>query len=253
MLMVTASRSGEEKLRWSRTRGSPGTQAQILVYQASLDKISFAQALVECLESRGDRPSVQVFQHSYGAGEFMFSSTEQPQSIAACDTRGRGYLGLSAVAIVGHIPAHTQCGNGFIFRQATLRSCGRRHPFASEQQQRRISETAWGEDDNAPALERMGSGGGVSQNNAFRRPSWQTGPGQTVQHDGTLQESWLPPSTNPVSALTDCARFRHFSGGIPNIAITTKGLVARSWWHQRIRPIVAAGNGARRSGPTTTG
>jgi subtilase family serine protease len=86
-----------------------------------------------------------------------------------------------------------------------------------------------------------GSGGGVSQNNNFKRPSWQVGPGTTNHYDGTtslvLTDSLQPVvAPNGLRQVPDVA-----AAAYPNIAIYFQGTWYRVGGTSAAAPIWAAG------------
>ncbi len=221
-------------------------QAQILVYQASLDNTSFAQALVDVLNRVATDHRVQVLSISYGTGEAMFSSTEQAAINRSLRTLAAE--GVSVFISSGDCGAYSQR-----IHNVAMVSFPASAPYAIavggthlqvNNNNVRVSETAWGGDDGAPACQNeWGSGGGVSQNDAFRRPSWQVGPGTTSQYDGTFSGVLAPtiPPT-PLSAPNGLRQVPDIAAAAyPNIAIYYKGALLAAGGTSAAAPIVAAG------------
>jgi subtilase family serine protease len=221
-------------------------QAQILVYQASLDNTSFAQALVDVLNRVATDHRVQVLSISYGTGEFMFSSTEQAAINRSLRTLAAE--GISVFISSGDCGAYSQRVHNvamvsFPASAPYAIAVGGTHLQVNDNNVR-VSETGWGDDNGAPACQNeWGSGGGVSQNDAFRRPSWQTGPGTTNQYDGTLSgvlAATIPPT--PLSAPNGLRQVPDISAAAyPNIAIYYKGSWLAAGGTSASAPIVAAG------------
>jgi kumamolisin len=109
----------------------------------------------------------------------------------------------------------------------------------------RTSETVWGAGDNLPVCSNnWGSGGGVSENTDFKRPSWQTGTGTTTRYDGALSHVFIRPldfaatvsAPNGLRQVPDVA-----AAAFPNIAIYYKGAWVASGGTSAATPIWAAG------------
>jgi kumamolisin len=221
-------------------------QAQILVYQAGIDNTSFAQALVDVLNRVGTDHRVQVLSISYGAGEFMFSTTEQAAINRSLRTLAAE--GISVFISSGDCGAYSQR-----IHNVAMVSFPASAPYAIavggthlqvNNNNIRVSETAWGDDNGAPACQNeWGSGGGISQNDAFHRPAWQKGPGTTNQYDGTLSgvlAATIPPT--PLSAPNGLRQVPDIAAAAyPNIAIYYKGSWLAAGGTSASAPIVAAG------------
>ncbi|HVB60536.1 MAG TPA: hypothetical protein VNE61_05005 [Ktedonobacteraceae bacterium] len=108
----------------------------------------------------------------------------------------------------------------------------------------RASETAWGQNDGAPLCQNeWGSGGGVSQNSAFKRPNWQTGLGTTTQYNGAPFVTTLPGPLSPtVTAPNGLRQVPDVAAAAyPNIAIYYKGAWLAAGGTSAAAPIWAAG------------
>jgi kumamolisin len=223
-------------------------KANILVYQASTDNTSFVQAMVDLLNRVATDHQVQVLSISYGTAESNFSSTEM-------DAINRSLRTLAAEGISVFISSG-DCGAYTLrIRQPQIAEVAfpASAPYAIavggthlqvNNNNARTSETVWGDDDGAPICQNeWGSGGGVSQNPDFKRPSWQVGKGTTTQYDGTSQGVFiatLPPeplkAPNGLRQVPDVA-----AAAFPNIAIYYNGAWYASGGTSAAAPIWAAG------------
>jgi kumamolisin len=223
-------------------------QANILMYQASTDNTSFAQAMVDLLNRVGTDHSVQVLSISYGAAESSFSSSEM-------DAVNRSLRTLAAEGISVFISSG-DCGAYTLrIRQPQVAEVAfpASAPYAIavggthlqvNNNNVRTSETVWGDDDGSLICQNQwGSGGGVSQDTAFKRPSWQIGKGTTTQYDGTSKAVFtatLPPepvkAPNGLRQVPDVA-----AAAYPNIAIYYNGTWYASGGTSAAAPIWAAG------------
>lgn len=223
-------------------------QANILVYQASTDNTSFAQALVDLLNRVATDHQVQVLSISYGTAESAFSQSEMAavnRSLRTLATEG-----ISVFISSGDCAAYSlrlrqpQVAEvSFPASAPYAISVGGTHLQVNDQNVR-TSETVWGDDDGAPVCQNeWGTGGGVSQNTEFKRPSWQVGPGTTTQYDGTSKAVFtatLPPepvvAPNGLRQVPDVA-----AAAYPNIAIYYNGSWYASGGTSAAAPIWAAG------------
>jgi kumamolisin len=86
-----------------------------------------------------------------------------------------------------------------------------------------------------------GSGGGVSQNRAFKRPTWQVGPGTATRYDGS-PGSILTPAFIPVSAPNGLRQVPDLAAAAyPNIAFYYRGAWLAAGGTSAAAPIIAAG------------
>jgi len=236
-------------------------QAQILDYQASLSNTSFAQALVDVFNRVATDHRVQVLSVSYGAGEDTFSSSEQ-------DAVNRSLRNLAAEGISVFISSG-DCG-AFSYRvsHVAMVSFPASAPYAIavggthlqvNNSDVRTGEDVWSDNDGAPLCQNeWGSGGGVSQNSDFKRPSWQLGPGTTNHYNGAsslvftfnAQPVFAP---NGLRQVPDVA-----AAAYPNIDIFYMGLLFRVGGTSAAAPIWAAGallvdQGLQQQGKTLLG
>lgn len=221
-------------------------QAHILVYQGNTDTTSFAQGLLDVFNRVATDQRVQVLSVSYGTDENKFSTTEQ-----AAINRSLERLAAEGIAV---FISSGDCGAyslrvqhvaivSFPASAPYAISVGGTHLLVNENNQR-TSETAWSVQDNAPVCQNeWGSGGGVSQNPDFHRPSWQVGPGTTNQYDGTqsaVLTATLPPL--PVSAPNGLRQVPDVAAAAyPNIAIYYQGAWVAAGGTSAAAPIWAAG------------
>ena len=222
--------------------------AQILDYQADTNSVSFAQALVDVFNRVATDHRVQVLSVSYGTGENSFSSPE-------LDAVNRSLRTLAAEGISVFISSGDCGAYALRLRQPQIAevSFPASAPYAIavggthlqvNSNGTRVSETAWGGDDGLPVCQNdWGSGGGVSQENSFHLPSWQTGPGTTNQYDGSADNvltTAFPPTPvvapNGLRQVPDVA-----AAAYPNIAIYYQGSWIASGGTSAAAPIWAAG------------
>src|SRR5579884_1401567 len=240
-------------------------QANIFMYQADTDNTSFAQAMVDLLNRVGTDHQVQVLSISYGTAESSFSASEM-------DAINRSLRTLAAEGISVFISSG-DCG-AYTLRirqpQVAEVSFPASAPYAIavggthlqvNDNNVRTSETVWGDDDGSLICQNQwGSGGGVSQNTDFKRPSWQVGKGTTTQYDGTSKgvfTATLPPeplkAPNGLRQVPDVA-----AAAYPNIAIYYSGTWYASGGTSAAAPIWAAGatlinQAMQQSGKSTLG
>jgi kumamolisin len=221
-------------------------KAQILDYQAEQGNVSFAQELVDVFNRVAADHKVQVLSVSYGTGEDSFSASEQ--AAVNRSLRNLAAMGVSVFISSGDCGAftlrvHNIAEVSFPASAPYAIAVGGTHLQVSDSNVR-TSEDAWGGDDGAPLCHNeWGSGGGVSQNQAFKRPSWQVGPGTTISYDGS---SSAPPTLNPalipVSAPNGLRQVPDLAAAAyPNIAIYYRGAWLAAGGTSAAAPIVAAG------------
>lgn len=221
-------------------------QAHILDYQAGTNDgaISFAQALVDVFNRVAADRKVQVLSVSYGTGDNSFSQSEQ--AAVNRSLRNLAAEGISVFISSGDCGAYSQRVQhlamvSFPASAPYAISVGGTHLQVTTSSAR-SSEDVWRDDDGAPTCQNeWGSGGGVSQNPDFKRPSWQVGPGTNNQYDGASRAvvtSNLTPVTAPngLRQVPDVA-----AAAFPNISIYYQG----SWYAfggtSAAAPIWAAG------------
>lgn len=204
-------------------------RAQILDYQVGTNNgdISFAQALVDLFTRVATDRRVQVLSVSYGTGDGTFSASEQ-------DAVNRQLRTLAAEGISVFISSG-DCG-AFSERisNVAMVSFPASAPYAISvggthlqvtAANTRASEDVWSDNDGAALCQNeWGSGGGVSQNPDFKRPSWQVGPGTTSHYDGSsnlvFTTSFAPVvAPNGLRQVPDVA-----AAAYPNIAINYQGV-----------------------------
>ncbi len=219
-------------------------QAHIIDYQADINNTSFAQALVDVFNRVASDHRVQVLSVSYGTGEDMFSASEQVA--VARSLRTLAAEGISVFISSGDCGAYSQRIHNlavvsFPASAPYAIAVGGTHLQVSNALTR-TSETAWGSDDGAPVCQNeWGSGGGVSQNSAFKRPHWQSGAGINSHYDGTLQ-AVLTPDLIPVSAPNGLRQVPDVAAAAyPNIAIYYQGAWLDAGGTSAAAPIWAAG------------
>lgn len=218
-------------------------KAQILDYQADVNNTSFAQSLINVLNRVAADHEVQVLSVSYGAGEDAFSTSEQVainRSLRTLAAEGISVFISSGDCGAFSLRVHNVAVVGFPASAPYAIAVGGTHLLVNNSGVR-TSEDAWGGDDGAPLCNNeWGSGGGVSQDPAFIRPSWQIGPGTTTHYDGTpiIRTSSFDPviAPNGLRQVPDLA-----AAGFPNIAIYYKGTWLAAGGTSAAAPIVAAG------------
>jgi len=221
-------------------------QATILDYQADTSNTPFAQALVDVLNRVATDHKVQVLSISYGTYEDSFSASEMAavnrslEVLAAegisvfvssgdCGAFSQRLQNVASVSFPASAPYAIAVGGTYLQVNAS---------------NQRASETAWGQNDGAPLCQNeWGSGGGVSQNSAFKRPGWQTGPGTTTQYNGapfvTTQPGPLSPTVTAPDGLRQVPDVA--AAAYPNIAIYYKGAWLAAGGTSAAAPIWAAG------------
>ena len=222
-------------------------QAQILDYQTDGQSTSFAQSLVDVFNRVASDHKVQVLSVSYGTYESSFSDSE----LAAVNQSLRTLAaeGISVFISSGDCGAFTQRLRGIA---AVSFPASAIYAIAVGGTQLQVNdsnvrtrETAWGAGDDLPLCSNdWGSGGGVSQNSAFKRPSWQVGPGMTTQYDGSLDHVFTKPLgfDSPVTAPNGLRQVPDLAAAAyPNISIYYKGAWVNSGGTSAAAPIVAAG------------
>jgi len=219
-------------------------KAQILDYQADVNKTPFAQALVDVFNRVATDDKVQALSVSYGASEDALSTTEEAainkslRTLAAegisvfissgdCGAYSRRIHNIAVVSFPASAPYAIAVGGTYLqVSDSNLRT----------------SEVAWGGDDGASACQNeWGSGGGVSQNSLFKRPPWQAGRGTTAHYDGGLGNVFTP-SFAPVVTPNGLRQVPDLSAAaFPNIAIYYRGVWLAAGGTSAAAPIVAAG------------
>ncbi|HVB23964.1 MAG TPA: S53 family peptidase [Ktedonobacteraceae bacterium] len=221
-------------------------KAQILDYQANINNTSFAQALVDVFNRVASDDKVQVLSVSYGEYEDAFSGSEQ--AAVNRSLRTLAAEGISVFVSSGDCGAYSER-----IKNIAVVSFPASAPYAIAvggthlqvgSNNTRTSETTWGQDSLFPLCDNnWGSGGGVSQNSAFKRPSWQVGPGTTNHYDGSsgLVFSSLFGFT-PVKAPNGLRQVPDVSAAAyPNIAIYYQGAWLAAGGTSAAAPIWAAG------------
>lgn len=221
-------------------------QARILDYSAGTDNgnIPFAQALVDVFNRVAADREVQVLSVSYGTGDGMLSVSEQNAVNRALRTLAAE--GISVFISSGDCGAYSEriqniAMVSFPASAPYAIAVGGTHLRVTDKNAR-ASETVWGENDGAPLCQNeWGSGGGVSQNPDFKRPSWQVGPGTTSHYDGTSRlvlTAGLTPvvAPNGLRQVPDVA-----AAAYPNIAIYYQGTWYAFGGTSAAAPIWAAG------------
>ena len=222
-------------------------KAQILDYQTDGKSTSFAQSMVDVFNRVATDHKVQVLSVSYGTFESAFSSTE----LAAVNRslRSLSAEGISVFISSGDCGAYSQrlphiAVVSFPASAVYAIAVGGTHLQVNDSNVR-TSETAWGPGDDLPLCSNdWGSGGGVSENPDFKRPSWQVGPGTTTQYDGSLSHVFIRPldfaatvvAPNGLRQVPDVA-----AAAYPNIAVYYKGAWVASGGTSAAAPIWAAG------------
>ncbi len=217
-------------------------QAHILVYQAG--GTPFARELLDVFNRVATDHRVQVLSVSYGTGEDAFSVSEQ--SAINRSLRTLAAEGISVFISSGDCGAYSERVHNlamvsFPSSAPYAIAVGGTHLQVNDNNVR-SSETAWGQDDGAAVCQNeWGTGGGVSQNSGFHRPSWQVGPGTTTHYDGSgrvvLTSSLAPVSApNGLRQVPDVA-----AAAYPNIAIYYQGAWVRGGGTSAAAPIWAAG------------
>jgi kumamolisin len=219
-------------------------KAQILDYQAQQGKVSFAQELVDVFNRVATDHKVQVLSVSYGTGEDSFSTSQQ--AAINRSLRNLAAMGVSVFISSGDCGAfttrvHNIAEVSFPASAPYAIAVGGTHLQVGNSNVR-TSEDTWGGDDGAPLCHNeWGSGGGVSQNTAFKRPTWQVGPGTTTRYDGSSGNILTPAfirvsAPNGLRQLPDLA-----AAAYPNIAIYYRGAWLAAGGTSAAAPIVAAG------------
>lgn len=201
-------------------------RAQILDYQSALDNTSFAQALVDVFNRVAADHKVQVLSVSYGTGEASFSVSEQ-------NAVNRSLRNLAAEGISVFISSGDCAAFANRMTHIAMVSFPASAPYAIavggthlqvNDSNKRTSEDVWnGADSALICSNEWGSGGGVSQNNDFKRPAWQTGPGTRNHYDGA---SSLVVTINliPVSAPNGLRQVPDVAAAAyPNISVYYQG------------------------------
>ena len=228
-------------------------KAQILDYQADLSNTntSFAQGLVDVFNRVASDHKVQALSVSYGSDESSFTTSEM-QAVNN-SLRTLAAQGISVLISSGDCGAFSERLHniGLVSFPASAIyaiAVGGTHLQVNDSNVR-TSEVAWGGDDGAPVCQNeWGSGGGVSQNSNFTRPSWTVGTGTTTQYSGAQAIPTVTTSAGPLSApvvapnglrqVPDVA-----AAAYPNLAIYYKGAWVSSGGTSAAAPIWAAGVG----------
>lgn len=226
-------------------------KAQILDYQADLQdsNTSFAQGLVDVFNRVAVDHKVQVLSVSYGTSESTFTTSEMQavnNSLRTLAAEGISVLISSGDCGAFSLRMHNIATASFPASAPYAIAVGGTY-LQVNNNNARTSEVAWGGDDQAPVCQNeWGSGGGVSENPNFTRPSWQVGSGTTTQYNGMQA---VPPVTlslsgnlQPVSAPNGLRQVPDVSAAAyPNIAIYYKGSWVGSGGTSAAAPIWAAG------------
>ena len=236
-------------------------QAQILDYQASLNNTSFAQALVDVFNRVATDHKVQVLSVSYGAGEDTFSTSEQ-------DAVNRSLRNLAAEGVSVFVSSGDCAAYSYRVPHVAMVSFPASAPYAIavggthlqlNSNNVRTGEDVWSSSDGAPVCQNeWGSGGGVSQNSDFKRPSWQVGQGTTNHYNGASSLVFTY-NGQPVSAPNGLRQVPDVAAdAYPNISIYYQGLWYRVGGTSAAAPIWAAGallvdQGLQRRGKTALG
>ncbi len=225
-------------------------KAQILDYQADLQNTntSFAQGLVDVFNRVATDHRVQVLSVSYGSSESTFTSSEMQavnNSLRTLAAEGISVLISSGDCGAFSLRMHNIATASFPASAPYAIAVGGTYLQVNNNNVR-TSEVAWGGDDHAPVCQNeWGSGGGVSENSGFTRPSWQVGTGTTTQYNGMQA---VPPVTinagmsQPVTAPNGLRQVPDIAAAAyPNIAIYYKGSWVASGGTSAAAPIWAAG------------
>lgn len=221
-------------------------QAQILDYQANTNNTSFAQALVDVFNRVAADNKVQVLSVSYGTAEDSLSTSEQ--AAVNRSLRNLAMEGISVFISSGDCGAYSRrfpkiAQVSFPASALYAISVGGTYLQVNDNNVT-TSEIAWGADDGVPVCQNeWGSGGGVSQNTDFRRPSWQIGQGTTTHYDGKSAHVVISPFTQePVSAPNGLRQVPDIAAAAyANIAIYYNGTWIPSGGTSAAAPIWAAG------------
>jgi kumamolisin len=222
-------------------------KAQIFDYQTDGQSASFAQSMVDVFNRVATDHKVQVLSVSYGTFESAFSATEQ--AAVNKSLRTLAAEGISVFVSSGDCGAYTQrlphiAVVAFPASAVYSIAVGGTHLQVNDSNTR-TSETAWGAGDDLPVCSNnWGSGGGVSENHDFKRPSWQVGTGTTTSYDGSSLHVFIRPldfaatvtAPNGLRQVPDVA-----AAAFPNIAIYYKGVWVASGGTSAAAPIWAAG------------
>ncbi len=221
-------------------------KAQILDYQANINNTSFAQALVDVFNKVASDDKVQVLSVSYGEYEDAFSASEQ--AAVNKSLRTLAAEGISVFISSGDCGAYSER-----IKNIAVVSFPASAPYAIAvggthlqvgNNNTRTSESAWGQDSPIPVCaNNWGSGGGVSQNSAFKRPAWQVGPGTTNHYNGASGLVFdLLLGFTPVNAPNGLRQVPDVSAAAyPNIAIYYQGAWVAAGGTSAAAPIWAAG------------
>ena len=220
-------------------------QAQILDYQTDGSSTSFAQAMVDVFNRVASDHKVQVLSVSYGTYESSFSTSEQDAVNRSLRTLAAE--GISVFISSGDCGAFTQRLPGIAqvaFPASAVYSIavGGTHLQVNDSNAR-TSETAWSAGDNLPLCSNdWGSGGGVSQNTDFKRPSWQIGSGTTTHYDGSASHTLIEPFSQTVEAPNGLRQVPDVAAAAyPNISVYYSGAWTSSGGTSAAAPIWAAG------------
>ena len=221
-------------------------QAQILDYQVGTNNgnISFAQALVDLFTRVATDRRVQVLSVSYGAGDGAFS--ESAQNAVNRALRTLAAEGISVFISSGDCGAFSEripnvAMVSFPASAPYAIAVGGTHLQVTPASTR-AKEDVWSDNDGAALCQNeWGSGGGVSQNSTFKRPSWQVGPGTTNHYDGSANFV-LTASLTPVQAPNGLRQVPDVAAAAyPNIAIYYQGAWYAFGGTSAAAPIWAAG------------
>jgi kumamolisin len=246
-LVAAGSGEGEAALDLELIAGL-APRAQILDYQdgSNNGSISFAQQLVDVFNQVASDHRVQVLSVSYGTSDANFSQSEQGAVNDAL--RNLAAEGISVFISSGDCGAFSQrlqhvATVSFPASAPYAIAVGGTHLQVTTQSAR-ASENVWSDNDGAPVCQNeWGSGGGVSQNTDFKRPSWQTGTGTDNQYDGASSfvfTASFPPT--PVQAPNGLRQVPDVAAAaFPNISVYFQGAWISVGGTSAAAPIWAAG------------
>ena len=222
-------------------------QAQILDYQTDGSSTSFEQAMVDVFNRVASDHKVQVLSVSYGTYENALSISEQASVNRSLRTLAAE--GISVFISSGDCGAYSerlQHVAQVSFPASAIYSIAVGGTYLQVNDSNvRTSETVWGAGDNLPfCMNDWGSGGGVSQDSAFKRPSWQVGTGTTTHYDGSADHVFIEQfnfsqtvvAPNGLRQVPDVA-----AAAYPNISVYYKGAWTSSGGTSAAAPIWAAG------------
>ncbi len=243
--VAAGSGEGEAALDLELIAGQ-APQAQILDYidGSNNGAISFAQQLIDVFNQVASDRRVQVLSVSYGTGDGQMTQSEQ--DAVNNSLRNLAAEGISVFVSSGDCGAYSQR-----LQHIAMVSFPASAPYAIAvggthlqvtSSNTRASEDVWGDDDGAPYCQNeWGSGGGVSQNTDFKRPSWQSGTGVDNQYDG-LTSAVFTANLTPVQAPNGLRQVPDVAAAAyPNLSIYFQGSWMDVGGTSAAAPIWAAG------------